>query len=208
MTAWKFVANKDVVVLPNTLTTITPGSVYELLYDVLSTAIPDPAARTEAVRRRLQESVTAENGNFSSAFLTLRPFVSQSREGAIALLGVRNTVTLTYSRKEQRDLSSSNVISSAIPQSNTDVLQRNWNVAWAYRLSPISTLTAVYSRLQSESLSPSPNESKQRAQSIVFTTRLSPRASASMALRRVHFNNTALNSYLENALVGTLLIRF
>lgn len=208
LTAWKFVANKDVVVLPNTLTTISPGSVYELLYDVLSTAIPDPAARTEAVRRRLQESVTAENGNFSSAFLTLRPFVSQSREGSIALLGVRNTVTLTYSRKEQRDLSSSNVISSAIPQSNTDVLQRNWNVAWAYRLSPISTLTAVYSRLQSESLSPSPNESKQRAQSIVFTTRLSPRASASMALRRVHFNNTALNSYLENALVGTLLIRF
>ncbi len=208
LTAWKFVANKDVVVLPNTLTAITPGSVYELLYDVLSTSIPDPAARTEAVRRRLQESVMAENGNFSSAFLTLRPFVSQSREGSIALLGVRNTVTLTYSRREQRDLSASGAIGPALPQSNTDVLQRSLNLAWAYRLSPVSTLTAVYSRLQSESLSPSPIESKQRAQSIVLTTGLSPKASASMAIRRTHFDNTAANSYRENALVGTFLMRF
>ena len=208
LTAWKFVANKDVVVLPNTLTTITPGSVYELLYDVLSTSIPDPSARTEAVRRRLQESATAENGNFSNAFLTLRPFVSQSREGSIAVLGVRNTVTLTYSRREQRDLSPSSVFGLATPQSNIDVLQRNLNLAWAYRLTPLSTLTALYSRLQSESLSLSPIESKQRAQSIVLTTRLSPKASASMALRRVRFNNTAVNSYQENALVGTLLMRF
>ncbi len=205
LTAWKFVTTKDVVVLPNTLTTVTPGSVYELLYDVLTTSVPDPAARTQAVRRRLQESAAAENGNFSSAFLTLRPFVSQNREGSVALLGARNTVTLTFGRREQRDLATTN-LSPALQ--NTDVLQRNWNVTWAHRLSPISTVTAGLTRLRTESLLQLQPESKQRAESIVFTTRLSPKTSASLALRRVHFNSTALNSYLENALAGTILMRF
>ena len=205
LTAWKFVTTKDVVVLPNTLTTVTPGSVYELLYDVLSTSIPDPAARTEAVRRRLQESASVENGNFSSAFLTFRPFVSQKREGSVALLGARNTITLTFGRREQRD------IASTIPNpllQNTDVLQHNWNLSWAHRLSPVSTVTAVVSRLKTESLSLLQTESKQRAESIVFTTRLSPKTSASLAWRRVHFDNTVLTSYLENALAGTILMRF
>lgn len=205
LTAWKFVTTKDAVVLPNTLTTVTPGSVYELLYDVLATSVPDPAARTQAVRRRLQESAAAENGNFSSAFLTLRPFVSQNSEGSVALLGARNTVTLTFSRREQRDLAST----SLSPQlQNTDVLQRNWNVSWAHRLSPVTTVTATFTRLRTESLSLAQTESKQRAESIVLTTRLSPKTSASLALRRVHFDNTALNSYLENALAGTILMRF
>lgn len=205
LTAWKFVTSKDVVVLPNTLTTVTPGSVYELLYDVLATSVPDPAARTQAVRRRLQESAAAENGNFSSAFLTLRPFVSQNREGSVALLGARNTVTFTFGRREQRELATTS-LSPALQ--NTDVLQRNWNLAWAHRLSSISTVTAAFTRLQTESLSLLQPESKQRAQSIIFTTRLSPTTSASLALRRVHFNSTALNSYLENALAGTILMRF
>jgi uncharacterized protein (PEP-CTERM system associated) len=205
LTAWKFLTTKDVVVLPNTLTTVTPGSVYELLNDVLSTSIPDPAARTEAVRRRLQDSAAAENGNFSSAFLTLRPFVSQSREGSVALLGTRNTMTLTYSRREQRDVGAASPTSAF---QETDVLQRNWNLSWAHRLSPLSTVTVIFSRLRSESLSLLQTESKQRAESIVFTTRLSPKTSASLALRRVHFDSTALNSYLENALAGTILMRF
>jgi uncharacterized protein (PEP-CTERM system associated) len=205
LTAWKFVTTKDVVVLPNTLTTVTPGSVYELLYDVLATSVPDPAARTQAVRRRLQESAAAENGNFSSAFLTLRPFVSQNSEGSVALLGARNTVTLTFSRREQRDLVTTSL--SPVLQ-NTDVLQRNWNVSWAHRLSPVTTVTAAFTRLRTESLSLAQPESKQRAESIVLTTRLSPKTSASLALRRVHFDNTALNSYLENALAGTILMRF
>jgi uncharacterized protein (PEP-CTERM system associated) len=205
LTAWKFVTTKDVVVLPNTLTSVTPGSVYELLYDVLSTSIPDPAARTEAVRRRLQESAAAENGNFSSAFLTLRPFVSQNREGSIALLGARNTVTATFGRREQRDLAST----APIPLlQNSDVLQRNWNLSWAHRLSPVSTVTAGFSRLKTESLSSLQTESKQRAASVLLTTRLSPKTTASLALRRVRFDNTALTSYSENALAGSILMRF
>jgi uncharacterized protein (PEP-CTERM system associated) len=205
LTAWKFVTTKDVVVLPNTLTNVTPGSVYELLYDVLSTSVPDPAARTEAVRRRLQDSAAAENGNFSSAFLTLRPFVSQNREGSVALLGARNTVTATFGRREQRDLASSTPIPLL---QNSDVLQRNWNLSWAHRLSPVSTVTAGFSRLKTESLSSLQTESKQRAASVVFTTRLSPKTTASLALRRVRFDNTALTSYLENALAGSILMRF
>ncbi len=205
LTAWKFTTTKDVVVLANTLTTVTPGSVYELLYDVLATSIPDPAARTEAVRRRLQESAAAENGNFNSAFLNLRPFVSQNREGSVALLGVRNTITLTFNRREQRDITSTSLL---IAQQNTDVLQRSWTTSWAHRLSPVSTVTAVYSRLRTDGLSLLQVESRQRAESIVLTTRLSPKTSASLALRRVHFNNTALNSYRENALAGTILMQF
>jgi uncharacterized protein (PEP-CTERM system associated) len=205
LTAWKFVTTKDVVVLPNTLTTVTPGSVFELLYDVLATSVPDPAARTQVVRRRLQESAAAENGNFSSAFLTLRPFVSQNSEGSVALLGTRNTVTLTFGRREQRDLATTGL--SPLLQ-NADVLQRNWNLSWAHRLSPVSTITAAFTRLRTESLSLLQPESTQRAESIVFTTRLSPKTSASLALRRVKFNNTVLTSYLENALAGTILMRF
>ena len=205
LTAWRFVTTKDVVVLSNTLTAISPGSAYELLYDVLASSIPDPAARTQAVRRRLQESATVETGNFSSASLTTNPFVSQNREGSVAFLGARNTVTLTFGRREQRDTAAS---SQNLALQSTNVLQKNWNVSWAHRLSPISTITAVFSSLRTEALSLGQTESKQRAESLVFTTRLSPRTTATLALRRTHFNSTALDSYLENALAGTILMRF
>jgi uncharacterized protein (PEP-CTERM system associated) len=205
LTAWRFVTTKDVIVLSNTLATASPGSAYELLYDVLATSIPDPAARTQAVRRRLQESATVDNGNFSSASLTTNPFVSQNREGSVALLGVRNTVTLTFGRREQRDTAAS---SQNLALQSTDVLQKNWNVSWAHRLSPISTITAVFSNLRTEGLSLAQPGSKQRAEGIVFNTRLSPRTTASLALRRTHFDSTVLTSYLENALAGTILMRF
>lgn len=205
LTAWRFVTTKDVVVLSNTLTATSPGSAYELLYDVLASSIPDPAARTQAVRRRLQESATAESGNFSSASLTTNPFVSQNREGSVAFLGVRDTITVTFGRREQRDVAGS---APNLALQSADVLQRNWNVSWAHRLSPISTITAVFSSLRTEALSLGQTESKQRAESLVFTTRLSPRTTATLALRRTHFNSTALDSYLENALAGTILMRF
>jgi hypothetical protein len=72
----------------------------------------------------------------------------------------------------------------------------------------VSTVTAGFSRLKTESLSSLQTESKQRAASVVFTTRLSPKTTASLALRRVRFDNTALTSYLENALAGSILMRF
>jgi uncharacterized protein (PEP-CTERM system associated) len=204
-TAWRFETTKDVVVLANTLTTISPGSAYELLYDVLATSIPDPAARVQAVRRRLQESASADNVNFSSASLTTNPFVSQNREGSVAFLGARNTITLAFRRREQRDISGA-AQNQALQ--DTDVLQRSWSASWAHRLSAISTVTAVLSSLKTDGLSLAQPSSTQRASGIVFTTRLSPRTTASLAARRTHFDSTALTSYQENALAGTIQMRF
>jgi uncharacterized protein (PEP-CTERM system associated) len=206
-TAWSFNSSKDVTVLPNQLAAASPGSVYSLMYDLLASAIPDPTMRADAVRRRLDENGLTSGAALSDSFITTQPYLNRRQEASLALLGIRNTITLTAALKEQQGLGPRTVSTNALAPTE-DVRQLGFSASWAHRLSPETFFSLIFSRLHSEGLLDRSVETRQRLQSFFVSTRLGPKTSASMGFRQVRFESTVVNSYNERAFVCSLSLRF
>jgi uncharacterized protein (PEP-CTERM system associated) len=206
-TSWRVSATRDVTALPQQLAAVDPGTVYNALHDLLTSAIPDPTARAEAARTRLQQVGIAPNAALGGGFLTTRPYLSTSRNATVALLGIRNTITLTYSQRDQLSVGPAIVRGNTLATSE-DVRQKVVNAAWAYRLTPIMTLTLQGSRLETEGLNDSGRRSRQTLQSLVLSRPLSAKANISFGLRNTDFKSTVVRSYSERVLFGALNYRF
>jgi uncharacterized protein (PEP-CTERM system associated) len=206
-TAWRASATRDVTALPQQLAAVDPGTVFSVFNDLLTSAIPDPAARAEAVRTRLQQVGIAPNASLGGGFLTTRPYLATSRNASVALTGVRNTITLTYSKRDQVSIGPTTVRGNRLTTAE-DVRQEALNAAWAYRLTPLTTITLQGSRLESDGINAVANRSRQALQSVVASRPLSAKATISLGLRNTDFRSTVARSYSERVLFGTLSYRF
>jgi uncharacterized protein (PEP-CTERM system associated) len=206
MTAWRFTSSNDVSILPAQLTALDPGSVYSSLSDLLQSSIPDPTERAQAVQARLAQTGIPPGYSVGSSFLTTRPFVNRNRELSVALIGVRNTVTFSYGNRNQRGVGLG--LSSALGNLNEDVRRELVNAAWAHRLTPLSTLTVLASRVRSESLGLDRTQSTQYAQSVTWSRPISPKATLSAGLQHSDLDSVAGNSYKENTVFANLTYRF
>ena len=57
-TAWRFTDRQDVTTLPNQLAVAPPGTAFDLLFNALTSQIPDPLLRAQEAQRQLQQSGT------------------------------------------------------------------------------------------------------------------------------------------------------
>jgi uncharacterized protein (PEP-CTERM system associated) len=206
-TAWRFVSGKDVVVLPTLLAARSTGSVQALMYDLLTSAIPDPVARAEAVRKRIEDSGIPESSVLGGTSLTARPFIQNNQEASFALVGVNNTMTFTIARREHRGIGPS-LAGTSLLLADDFYRQRAAEANWAHKLSPFTTLTLVANTLRTEGITVSAPETKQTSVSLLLSTRLGPRTSMSLGLRHVDFDSTVpFADYRENAVVATFLFK-
>jgi uncharacterized protein (PEP-CTERM system associated) len=206
MTAWRFASSYDVNLLPAQLTALDPGSVYSSLFDLLQSTIRDPSERAQAVQNRLAQTGIPPGYGIGGNFLTSRPFVSRNREASMALLGSLNTVTFTYSQRNQRSVGLG--LEGSTGLSTEDVRREGINAAWAHRLTPLSTLTLLSSRLRSEGLSIDRTQSTQYVQSLAWSRPLSLQTTLSAGVQHIDFESSTNNNYKENVVFATLLHRF
>jgi uncharacterized protein (PEP-CTERM system associated) len=206
LTAWRVVSNKDAAVLPAQLARTNAGSLESLVSDLWTSAIPDREAREEAVRRRLEETGIPGASALSSNFVSGRPFISRNDAASFAFLGAINTATLTIVRQEQRSFGVR--VTGEGGSADEDFRQRGVNANLAHKLSPLTTLTLVATSLRTEGLTVTARQSTQHFYSLFLSTRIGPRTSASLGLRRAVFNSsTELGSYRENVVFGSVSIR-
>ena len=78
-----------------------------------------------------------------------------------------------------------------------------FNLGWAHRMSPVTTLTLTASGLRTTSLIDSQFETNDRALDLVCATRLGPKSTLSVGVRRVRVQSTVVESYRENAVFAT-----
>jgi uncharacterized protein (PEP-CTERM system associated) len=206
-TAWRASSTRDVTALPQRLAAVDPGSVFGVFYDLLASSIPDPLARAEAVNTRLQQTGIPPAQALGGGFLTTRPYLALTHEASIALLGVRNTLSFSYTDRKQRATGPASVRGNRLTVEE-DVAQETMSASWAYRLTPLLTATVQASRLKSNGLSITRNRSQQDVQSLVFSRPLSARANVSFGVRHVELDSTVARSYRENALFAALSYRF
>jgi uncharacterized protein (PEP-CTERM system associated) len=205
-TAWRFSTSNDVSALPTQLSAIDPGSVYSSLYELLQSTIRDPAERARAVQARLAQTGIPIGSSVGSSFLTTRPFVSRTREASVAMLGNLNTVTLNYSRRDQRSFGLG--LGNTGGGAGEDVRRESTSIAWAYRLTPLSTMTLFASRLRSDSLSFDRTRSTQYVETLSWSRPLGPRMALTAGFQHVDFKTTANDGYKENFVFANLSYRF
>ena len=100
-TVWRLTDTQDLSISSNASTAPSLGSVYDLYFAQFAALEPDPVKRAQRVNEFLQANglsptAVAEPTSYLSSSLT----VQRSQSLSVALLGVRDTLTLLASRSE------------------------------------------------------------------------------------------------------------
>lgn len=204
-TAWALRATRDATVLSTTLGggVLTLGA---LMSDLLAASAPDPVTRSAAVRRRLSEFGSAPTSVSGTGFLTERPFLQQGVDGSVAMVGARNTLTLGFQRNSQKALLvGPTVVADSFSESGT-IRTRGFNAAVTHRMTPHTSITVAATRLNTFAQATA-SSSNQDVATVVLSTRLGPRATASFGLRRGDFESSSQRGYEERAVFGSVTFR-
>ena len=206
LTVWRFASGQDIVLLPNSLATNSSSSLSNLMFDLLVSAIPDPAMRKDEVSKRIEQTAIPPNPLLGGGFLTARPSVNRVHEASAAIVGAVNTLTFTFSKKNQRSLIAGNI--DANRRFFDDIEQRNFNIALSHKLTPITNIVFLAAQLRTYGLAADHPEAKQTVFSLFLNTPLGSKTSIALGTRRVKFSSSVVASYRENALVALLTLRF
>ena len=206
LVAWRYVNSRDVSVFPTLLTGYNPGSIYNLMSELLVSSIPDPAERARAVRNRLQQigaaaNLTSDGGSESSRF-----YIDQMQEASLAFHFHRDTVTFMLQQRAQQLLSFAPVATDAFSASG-GIEERSLSAAWVHRVTPTTDLIGSIILLNTQGQSAPFLESNQTTLSLVSVHRLNPSVNASIGLRSTSFDSGS-TIIQDNALFITLGKRF
>ena len=145
------------------------------------------------------------NATATSNFLTAAVALERRQDLSFALLGVRDTVTFIATRSESSRLDR---LSAAIDDltNSSLVRQRGFSANYAHRLTPNYSLGVLASQQDASGVS-SLQDTTLRLLNVSVTGRVGKKATVSVAVRHV-VSSGGTTSYIENAVIGTLLVQF
>jgi uncharacterized protein (PEP-CTERM system associated) len=207
LTNWRYTDTKDVTVLPTSLTGSNQGTIADLMSNLLTASIPDPVARAAAIKARLDQNGAILNQPSTSGVQTSRLTVSRAQEASVALIGSRNTVTLSLTQLNQQAIGSATGTADSFSLSN-DILQRGGSISWIHLLTPFTTLNLGTAHVKSIGLSATNLNSSQLSHTASISYRMGPKTFVSVGARNVKFDSTLNGHFKENAAVLALTQRF
>lgn len=208
LSAWRFSDSRDVSILPNQLTLVGLGSMFDLIYQQFASVESDPVKRAALASNFLAANNISPNAAAIAGFLTSSAFVQRQRDLSFALIGARNTLTFLLSQSESQQLGTFSGFDSFSNASN--IRQYGFTVTLDHRLSPLSSINLTLSRQRSTGSFSNPigeENDTLHAFNITFTTKLGPHTTASLGARRAVFTGT-ISPYTEDAVVGTITVQF
>jgi uncharacterized protein (PEP-CTERM system associated) len=208
LTAWKFIDSRSVVIPAQKFTTAQVSTAYDLLFLQMASSIPDPVARAQVVALLLQQAGIPLNSPIFGGIMSSQPFIQRMRQASFSITGANNTVIFSAQRSSNESLATgvSSLDAFALTQ---NIHQSGLSGSWVHRLSPETNLTlnalTSHSRGDTSTL-----DSRLRSLSLLYTTRLGAKTTASMGLRQNNFDNASVGTsdYTEHAIIGTLSTSF
>ncbi|MFT5934879.1 MAG: hypothetical protein ACI9M6_001935 [Hydrogenophaga sp.] len=207
-TVWRYTDTRGVVDSPLQAGQASLGSIYTLLDNLYASTVPDPIERARRINAELLGLGLPPDAQISQSFLTSSATLDRVQSLSLALVGQRTVVTFALSRSRSNRLQS--VIGLGDDFDNSSRIdQQGWSVNVGHRLTPISSLSAAVSRQTSEGSGIGVAQSNRETSfSLGYTTRLAPRTSGSLQLRRTQYDNSAVNAFSETAITALLTHRF
>lgn len=206
-TNWRFSDQKDASNLAAILAGSSQGAVMDLMSQLLTSSIPNPAARADAVRARFEQSGANLNQDGVSAVQSSRQTINRTREASVALIGVRNMVTLSITRLDQQAIGNATGATDSFSLSD-NIRQQGGNLSWALRVTPLTNISFATGRVQITGLNASNLNSTQSSYTTTLTHSLGPKTVVSLGGRIIKFDSTVNGIAHEYAAVATLTMRF
>lgn len=203
-TVWRFADTRGAVDSPLEAASASLGSIYDLLDSLYTSIEPDPVQRAQLVQDELLRLGLPADTQIFQDFLASSATLERSQELSVALVGVRSVVTLAVSRTNSRRLDSI-VTAGDDFDTNTRILQQGWNLNLAHRLTPLTAVSLALGSQKNEGTG-STLANRTNTLSLGLTTRLAPRTSGSLQLRRTEYDGAS--SYGETSIAGVVTHRF
>lgn len=204
-TVWRFADSRGVIDSPLQAASASLGSIYNLLDDLYASIEPDPVQRAQLVQAELLRLGLPADAQIFQDFLTSSASLERSQQLSVALVGVRSVVTLAVSRTNSRRLDSI-VTQGDDFDTNTRILQRGWSLNIAHRLTPLTAVSLALGSQKNEGTGIT-LANRTNTLSVGLTTRLAPRTSGSLILRRTVYDS-ATSPYGETSIAGVITHRF
>lgn len=209
----QFTDTRDVSVLPNQFASTGMGNMYDIYYQMLANTEPyasmvDPASKDSAVASAvstlLAKSGIPPNAQATSSFLTSRATVQRRQQLALAMIGVRNSITLMANRNESQSVLAASSLADDFSRFSS-IRQQGLSLNIAHRLSELSNLNFLASRQESTGSTNSNSNLKTTTTTLQVnvSTKLGAKTTGSVSARRTEFDSTT-NPYTENAVIGTV----
>lgn len=206
--AVQFTDSRDTSALPNRLTAVGLGTIYDLLNSMLSSKFPDAAERAQATETLLAVWGIPPNTQVVGGFLTSQVTLQRRQELSVLLSGLRNTVTLSVNRTSNEGLSTLAGLGDDF-DTYRNITQQGLAINWSHRLSPQSTLGISGTYTESTGRGTAGEDDASTTQlTATYTAKLGARTNGSLSVRRSDFSGSTSSDYTEHAVVGTLSMTF
>ena len=206
---WSYTDRKDTTTNATSQLGMGGGNALNLLSNILTTQIPDEGARTQEAQRLLEQGGIPASVGAASSVATPLQYVVRSQDASVAMMGVRNTVTLSAFRYQQRQLFLGSQDLGDF-SGLTAYTEKGIGANWSLRVTPITSLsvTGRYSRTNGSAAAVLENDQWQV--NALLTTSFGQRTSGSLGARYAVFNTTTpgTTDYRETAVFGALTYRF
>ncbi|MBN8517510.1 MAG: TIGR03016 family PEP-CTERM system-associated outer membrane protein [Candidatus Accumulibacter sp.] len=206
-----YTASRNISAHPPGVGNTGQGSNYDAYYAII--AANNPGASPESIRAQVSQVLQGRgipaDGTVVNGYLTNRPSLQESQQLSLALLGVRNSVTLNATESKQQPLGLVNGLTDDFSLAN-QITQRGFGIIWGHQLSGLSSLSLSLNQQRSISARSGQSDTRTQGAYLLLTTRISPKTQANIGARRVVSDGGAISSgglgagYTENALTGTL----
>ena len=194
--------------------TLVANPQYALLDQFLLAAFPDPIQRGQAVTSVLQQSGLPTSQFGVTGFLSNQLYVQKRFEISLALIGLRNTVTLDAYRSQSQQLSNLSTGFDVFNQTS-NFRQTGYSVTWSYKLGPLTSVNASAQKTHNSAVGGS-GDTRQRVLLASINRQIQKNLYGTLQYRnaRQDSNNSSnagnffSGTYHENAVIGTLRLAF
>lgn len=201
-TVWRYIDTRRVANTQAETAVASLGSIYGLLDSLFASAEPDPVQRAQLVQAELLRLGLPADSTALDSFLSSSATLDRYQSLSLALVGVRTVLTFAVTRNSSTRL---NPLSSFGDDFDTNgrIQQQGWSIVLAHRLTPRSSFNASVNSQRSAGTGLVPIGNRTNSLSLGLTTRLAPRTSGTLQLRRVVYDS--VNSPYAETVVSALL---
>lgn len=204
-TVWKYTDSKDVTTNSAQGAIGTIGTLYDLFFEQFASIQPDPILRAQMVNAFLQANGLNPSNPSGPGFLSSSVTVQRRQDLSLALLGVRDTLTVLAGRTETRRLQGASAVGDDLSLSPM-VEQRNLMVSYSRRLTPLSSLNVIASHQKTTGVAAVQGNTL-KSYNVSVSSRLGLKVTGSLGARRAQFDG-GVAPYTENAVTGSLNVQF
>lgn len=210
--SYSLLAAREETTTSDQLTRNSVGTLFERFSDLLSAQFPDLQQRAEQVRQILARTGIPQEAIPQAGFLTSAVQLERRIEGSVALLGPRNTWTLSANHRVSRALTSVGESVTVDSLTASEISEQGLFLNVNHRLTEQDSVLASASWQRNRGAGDNPLEIINRRFELVVTRRLGSSSSGSLGFRAVRSDGGAetgrANGYRENAVFGGLSHQF